>query len=117
MLSARNLVQFVAWLEALALAIASWTEGDYMVRTGVNTLHEHATAYFLTALAFMVGYPDRPLRSIALGLSVYAAVLEAGQLLAPGRHASPVDWGWSVSGVLVACALVIAWRALASKRS
>jgi VanZ family protein len=117
MFSARNLAQVLAWLGALALAIASWTEGDYMVRTGMNTLHEHATAYFLTAIAFMVGYPDRPLRSIALGLSVYAAVLEAGQLLAPGRHPSLVDWSWSVSGVLAACFLLIAWRALASKWS
>ena len=78
-------------------------------------LYEHAIAYLLTTAAFLTGYLNRPAWSLALALSMYAAVLEAGQLIAPGRQAALLDWSGSVSGVLAAWLVIVAWRARASR--
>jgi VanZ family protein len=93
-----------AWLAAAGLAVASWTPGDEMIRTGMNTHLEHAIAYLITGIAFIFGYTNWAVWKIATALLVYAGVLELGQLIVPGRHAGLLDYGWSAVGVLCAFA-------------
>ena len=62
----------VSWLAIIALAVATWTPGDEMVRTGLNGHLEHVIAYLLTALAFMLAYPSRSAWHVGLGLAAYA---------------------------------------------
>ena len=102
-------------MAALGLAVASWTPAQEMVRTGVSGQLEHVVAYFVAGIAFMLAYRDRSPWHFAIALLIYAAVLEAGQLVAPGRRASLYDWAAGAVGVLCATLLVMAWRA-AQKR-
>ena len=84
-----------------------------MIRTGVSGLLEHFVAYIITGLAFMIGHKDhRPLH-LAIALSAYAAVLEAGQLVAPGRNAGVLDWASSAAGAFSAMLLIWACQARA----
>jgi hypothetical protein len=102
----------VSWLAIIALAVASWTPGDEMVRTGLNGHLEHIIAYLLTALAFMLAYPSRPAWHVGLGLAAYAGVLELGQLIVPGRNAAFIDWAAGIVGAFAGCLLVMGWRAI-----
>jgi hypothetical protein len=65
----RHSAQVLGWLGTMALAIASWTPGEDMIRSGLSGQLEHALAYMLTGLALMIGYPSTPSTRIALGLS------------------------------------------------
>jgi VanZ family protein len=87
-----------------------------MIRSGLSGQLEHVLAYMLTGLALMIGYPGTPPTRIALGLSAYAAALEVGQLFAPARHASAIDWAGSASGLLAAWLLAMIGRRLVGKR-
>jgi VanZ family protein len=87
-----------------------------MIRTGLSGQLEHALAYMLTGLALMIGYPSTPSTRMALGLSAYAAALEVGQLFAPARHASALDWAGSASGVLAAWLVAMIGRRSLRKR-
>jgi hypothetical protein len=40
-------LRIVAWLSVLGLALASWTPGEHMIRTGVKGSLEHMTAYLI----------------------------------------------------------------------
>jgi VanZ family protein len=102
----------VSWLAIIALAVASWTPGDEMVRTGLNGHLEHVIAYLLTALAFMLAYPSRSAWHVGLGLAAYAGVLELGQLIVPGRNAAFIDWAAGIVGAFAGCLLVMGWRAI-----
>jgi hypothetical protein len=48
---------FFAWLCVVGLAIASWTPGEEMIRTGVRGSFEHIAAYFISTL--MLVYATR----------------------------------------------------------
>ena len=100
-----------AWVATLVLAVASWTPAEDMIRTGMGGLYEHAIAYFVTGTAFMWGYRDRSPWQFVVALSIYAAVLEVGQLAVPGRHAGLLDWAAGATGVLCAALLMVAWQA------
>ena len=96
-------LRVTAWVCVGALAVASWTPGQEMVRTGFNTRLEHLAAYLITGIAVISAYPQRPAWTIAAILCAYAGVLELGQLYIPGRHAALLDWLASSSGVFFAC--------------
>ena len=88
-----------------------------MVRTGLGGKLEHVVAYFVTGIAFMLAYRYRSPWHVAIALVIYAAVLEAGQLVAPGRNASLYDWAAGAVGALCAALLVTTvWRAAQSAR-
>jgi VanZ family protein len=99
-------LRFIAWALIIGLAVASWTPGQEMVRTGFNARLEHVAAYWIAGLAVIIAYPRRPAWSIAAVLCAYAGILELGQLDIPGRHAALLDWLASSSGVLCACLTV-----------
>jgi VanZ family protein len=98
-------MRIIAWACVIGLAVASWTPGQEMVRTGFNTRLEHTTAYLMAGIAVLAAYPKKPPWLIAVLLGVYAGVLELGQMYVPGRHAAVPDWLASSGGV------VCAWRA------
>jgi VanZ family protein len=95
-------LRFIAWVCVIGLAVASWTPGQEMVRTGFNTRLEHMAAYLIAGIAFIIAYPRRPTWSIAAVLCAYAGILELGQMYIPGRHSALLDWLASSSGVLCA---------------
>jgi VanZ family protein len=99
-------LRVIAWVCVGALAVASWTPGQEMVRTGFNTRLEHLVAYLITGIAVISAYPRSRTWTIAAILCAYAGVLELGQLFIPGRHAALFDWLASSSGVLCACLTV-----------
>lgn len=100
-------LKFLAWFSILALGVASWTPGQDMVRTGLNTRFEHATAYLVATFVVALAYPKLKIERLAAMLIAYAAVLELGQLLVPGRHSDWHDWIASSSGVVVGVGLSI----------
>jgi VanZ family protein len=88
-----------AWLSVLGLLVASWTPGDYMIRTGVRGSFEHVGAYFLTTLLLVIAHPGWPPWAVGAALAVYAGILELGQLYVPGRHSQFEDFAASCLGV------------------
>lgn len=96
--------RFGTWLvaaNALALMLASWTPGNYMVRSGYSGHFEHIIAYGLSgAFMFAVLAGRYAAWQVALPLAAYAGVLELGQLLVPGRHAGIDDFLFSAAGAI-----------------
>ncbi len=74
-----------AWLCIAALAVLSWTPGDYMLRTEVLTGHEEHFLAYLISGAVIAAAPRRssPV-PIAILLWLYAGVLELGQNFVAG---------------------------------
>jgi hypothetical protein len=88
-----------AWLLVLGLAVASWTPGDYMIRTGARGSFEHVGAYFVATLLFVFAYPRWSPLVTGCALAIYAGILEVGQLYVPGRHGQFEDFAASCIGV------------------
>ena len=91
-------VAFIACIAALA-ALA-WLPAGAVTRTALGGHAEHFIAWLGTAIVMGLSCPGRPRPATqAVVLIVYAAVLEAGQLQASGRHASLHDFAFSAAGV------------------
>jgi VanZ family protein len=103
-------MKFIAWASVISLAVASWTPGQEMVRTGFNTQLEHTTAYLLAGIAVLAAYPQKTPWLIAVLLGGYAGILELGQMYVPGRHAALLDWLASASGVICAYLTIFFYR-------
>jgi len=91
-----------------ALSVLSWTPGQYIARTGLLTGHqEHCLAYLLAA-AIVVATIAKSIGLVhaALALVAYAAVLELGQYLVPGRSPAFDDFFSSALGALTGIAVV-----------
>jgi hypothetical protein len=72
---------------AAALLAASWLPASIMVRTQTLSGHaEHALAYFANGICLtLLLQGQRSLPFIGACISAYAALLEVGQRLVPGR--------------------------------
>jgi VanZ family protein len=105
-----TVLRCIAWACVIGLAIASWTPGEEMIRTGFNTRLEHTVAYLIAGIAVIVAYPRKPIWSLVAILCAYAGLLELGQIHIPGRHAALIDWVASSSGVLCASLLMIVFN-------
>ena len=91
-------VAFIACIAALA-ALA-WLPAGAVTRTALGGHAEHFIAWLGTTIVMGLTCQGRPrLAARAVLLVVYAAVLEAGQLQASGRHASLHDFAFSAAGV------------------
>jgi len=96
----------------IALAVLAWAPAHSMTRTPLGGHAEHLIAWLATAM--VMGFTSRTTPRLAaqcLLLMGYAAILEGGQVYAPGRHASVQDFGFSAGGVLIGVALVWIARA------
>jgi VanZ family protein len=105
----------VAFLGCItAIATLAWLPANTMVRTTLGGQVEHLIAYLGTTIVMGMAYPTHP-RLAAHGILLigYAAILEVGQLGAPGRHASFDDFAFSAAGVVIGglCLWIArAWR-------
>ena len=86
----------------IALAIFAWLPATIMMRTMLGGHSEHFVAYLGTAVLMGLTFQKSPRLTVqCVLLIVYAAVLEAGQLYSPGRHASFQDLAFSAAGVVI----------------
>ncbi len=94
-----------AWFCVIALAVLSLIPKDRLIHSdGLVAVPpipfaEHTLAYFLTGLVVAVGYSGQYRTSrLVLTLVGYAAVLELGQYLAPGRSPGLGEFGAGAVG-------------------
>ena len=112
-----GVMRLAAWTCLLALAVLSLLPKEEMVRTGFDNHLEHFVAW-AGATLFVAWTYRRRLGLVPLsGLLVsYAGLLELGQLLSPGRHASVWDWAAGSCGVLcIAVGLAVLDRATSDR--
>jgi hypothetical protein len=84
----------------VALAALAWLPAGEMTRTALGGHAEHFIAWLGTATVMGLACRGRPRLAVQVVLLiVYAAVLEAGQLQALGRHASLHDFAFSAACV------------------
>src|SRR3954466_4521445 len=95
------LVRAGAWFCVVLIGVLSWLPASMEKRTGAPGQIEHVFAYFCTAAALTLAYPRSSRLKLMVGLIVYAAVLEAGQLYVPGRMAQVIDWAASGLGAVL----------------
>jgi VanZ family protein len=94
----------------IALATLAWLPAKFMTRTTLGGHAEHFIAYLGTAIILGLTFRKSPrLVAQCVLLIMYAAILEAGQLYSPGRHASFQDLAFSSAGVVVGS--LILWKA------
>jgi VanZ like family len=97
-----------------ALIAAAWALAGFIAFATLcpQTLRPHLAdaqferfgAYFVTAGAFVLAYPRRPVL-IAVAATAFAILLELGQLIAPGRDAGVPDVIAKVLGGLCGTAI------------
>jgi VanZ family protein len=86
----------------IALATLAWLPANVMTRTTLGGHAEHFIAYLGTAISMGLTFQKSPCLAVQCALLImYAAILEAGQLFSPGRHASFQDLTFSSAGVIV----------------
>ena len=86
----------------IALAILAWLPAEVIPRTAFGGHAEHLIAYLGTTILMGLTFQKSPRLAVQCGLLiVYAAILEAGQLYSPGRHASFQDLAFSATGVAI----------------
>lgn len=107
----RIVILRVAFFACIALLVAlSWLPASEMVRTGISGRMEHGVAYFGTTVIMGLAYREPPRHLVQFALLVaLAAILELGQLQAPGRNASFLDFASGSSGV--AAGGLLMWKA------
>lgn len=86
----------------IVLAMLAWLPAQAMTRTSLGGHAEHLIAYLATTIAMGLAFPGSPRLAVQSVLLIgYAAILEVGQLHAPGRHASFDDFAFSATGVAI----------------
>ena len=102
---------FVACI--IALCFLAWLPGNDLRRTPLGGHVEHVLSYFATTLAMGLALQRRVRLDVqCVLLTLYAAVLEVGQLYSPDRHASVRDFAFSTSGIAVGGLLLWGMRSL-----
>ena len=85
----------------IALMALAWLPEEVMRRTTLGGHAEHFIAYLGTATIMGLTFRKSPRLAVLCALLImYAAILEAGQLYSPGRHASFQDLAFSSAGVV-----------------
>jgi VanZ family protein len=88
---------FIGCIIALA-----WLPANVMTRTTLGGHAEHFIAYLGTAISMGLTFQKSPRLAVQCALLImYAAILEAGQLFSPGRHASFQDLAFSSAGAII----------------
>jgi VanZ family protein len=85
----------------IALTTLAWLPAKAITRTILGGHAEHFIAYLGTAIIMGLTFQKSPRLAVqCVLLTMYAAILEAGQLYSPGRHASFQDLAFSSAGVV-----------------
>ena len=118
MLSWRNsgLARIVAWSVAILLTVLSIVPPDLRPETPLPHYVEHFVAYAVMGAAFGYGDERRP-TLLVLYLVIFCAVIEALQLLAPGRHARLSDFITDAIAVCAGVAVVSLTKKFHSRRT
>src|SRR5215471_11113199 len=87
----RRLFRVAAWFLLLAIVVLSVVPPDYRPVTPAPHGVEHLVIFFLTGLAFGLGYASRPFLQI-IALAAFSAGIELVQIYIPGRHARLSDF-------------------------
>jgi VanZ family protein len=94
----------------VTLLTLAWLPEKLMTRTVLGGHAEHFIAYLGTAIIMGLTFLKNPRLAVQCVLLImYAAILEAGQLYSPGRHASFQDLAFSSGGVVVGS--LVLWMA------
>lgn len=98
-----------------ALALLSWLPAQDMARTGVlSGSQEHFLAYMISGLLVVAAMPRYRFVHVACFYVLLAAILELGQIFAPGRDAEAftvlVSMSGAVVGEIVARIVTGVWR-------
>ena len=97
-----KILQLLGWIAVILLAILSLLPGEHRPNVLVSGQAEHLVAYALTSVTLIGGYwHSRRNFTIALGLTLYAGLLEALQLWVSGRVGQFSDFAMSTLGVWV----------------
>ena len=99
-MTARKLLQLVAWACVAAIAALSLVAPSLRPVTILPHEIEHAAIFALAGLAAGIAYPARPLRTLCTFV-IFAGAVELAQIPISGRHASLNDF---VIDALAACA-------------
>jgi len=84
------------------LAALSWLPAQSIVRTGMAGQLEHLIAYAGTTIVVGVAFHRLLPLGVQCGLLIlFAGILEVGQMYAPGRHSSVVDFAFSAAGTIL----------------
>jgi VanZ family protein len=98
----------------LALATLAWLPAKVITRTSLGGHAEHLIAYLGTAIVMGLALKNSLRPGVQCGLLIaYAAILEAGQMYSPGRHASLDDLMFSWTGVVLGGLLLWTARTVA----
>jgi VanZ family protein len=87
----RRIFRGAAWFLLLAILVLSVVPPNYRPVTPAPHDVEHLVIFFLTGLAFGLGYDTRPFLQ-TIGLVAFSAGIELLQLYIPGRHARLSDF-------------------------
>ena len=111
----RGIFRVAAWFLLLAIVVLSVAPPDYRPVTPAPHGVEHLVIFFLTGLAFGLGYASRPFLQ-AIGLAVFSAGVELLQLYVPGRHARLSDFLVTAISVVLGVGLAALTAARHSRR-
>jgi VanZ family protein len=87
----RRIFRVAAWFLLLAIVVLSVVPPTYRPVTPAPYDVEHLVIFFVTGLAFGLGYASRPVLQ-AIGLVALSAGIELLQFYIPGRHARLTDF-------------------------
>lgn len=102
----RGLARAFAWCFAGAIVILSLVPPALRPETGAPHDLEHFIPYFVTGVAFSLGYP-RKTSLLAAYLIVFCGLVELTQMLVPGRHARLSDFMVDALAVVLGVAIVL----------
>ncbi|MEA2987433.1 MAG: hypothetical protein QOG83_144 [Alphaproteobacteria bacterium] len=111
-----KVARVAGWFLVAAVVVLTLAPPGLRPGTGVEHHLEHLLAFALVGLMFGLGYPDRRLAVIVLGLTMIA-VLEVLQLWVPGRHARVSDFLMNSVGVLLGVAVATLLRRMRTRRA
>src|SRR3954465_9811294 len=74
------------WLLIFAIIVLSLVPASHRPTSGASNELEHIAIYLLAGVALGIGYQKR-LSWVAIGLVIFAGLIEMAQLWVPGRHA------------------------------
>ena len=101
---ADRLLRAVAWLYAGALVYLTLGPPYVCPETPLPFYLEHVAAFLISGLLFSIGYRTRGVLVSLAGIS-FAALLEALQILVPGRHARWIDLAMDALGFCIGVGL------------
>jgi VanZ family protein len=94
------IIRMGAWLLVILIGVLSVVPAWARPVTGLGHGFEHFAAFFVTGMAFGLGYANRFLVT-AFALVLYSGLIEIVQLLVPDRHSRLSDFAIDAAAVAI----------------